>query len=257
MEIYVENSAVIASIKVGEPNPVAFDWALKDESGSQLTSGSGGSVDSMGYYIINIEPSFTLISPKKYSVHTIELSVTDASGVKNIYSHRYVVNARSEPEIPSKTFQSIPDAIILAMDIHGVDSFLEADERGQMTAMIEAARRISLLNFEVYFGDEQEYLYDSKEVSHATGIRGLTLDQFNNLPDELISAIKSAQVVEADEILGEYGEIAKRRAQGLMSESVGESSQMYQSGKPVDWPVSRRTMSFLAPFVRMTKKVGR
>jgi hypothetical protein len=81
--------------------------------------------------------------------------------------------------------------------------------------------------------------------------------QFVALPVRFKRALMLAQVAEADTLLSGGSSFEELRREGLMSMTVGESKQFFQSGKPLNLPVSRRAIGYLKPYVSYTLRVGR
>jgi hypothetical protein len=89
-----------------------------------------------------------------------------------------------------------------------------------------------------------------------TNIGLLTAAEIEALPALFLQALRMAQIAESDSILG-GDPVGELRREGLMSKTVGESSQMYRPGKPLVMPVSDRAMRYLAGYVRRSLVVGR
>lgn len=76
------------------------------------------------------------------------------------------------------------------------------------------------------------------------------------LPERFVSAFRLAQVLEADTLLGGEEESIKRQ-RGVLSETIGESSMMFRTGKAIDAGVSARTLRALRGYVDYSVRVGR
>lgn len=76
------------------------------------------------------------------------------------------------------------------------------------------------------------------------------------LPERFVGAFRLAQVLEADTLLGGEEE-ASKRASGVLSETIGESSMMFRPGKALDFGVSPRTLRALRGYVDYSVRIGR
>jgi hypothetical protein len=87
-------------------------------------------------------------------------------------------------------------------------------------------------------------------------LRNLTPAQLAKLYVPMLDGLKKAQLVEADEILNGDPSI-KARQRGLISETVGESSQFYRQGMPLDLPIAPAAMKYLQRWVRFGARIAR
>lgn len=84
-------------------------------------------------------------------------------------------------------------------------------------------------------------------------IRNLNETQFNALPSKFTRAIKRAQLIEANIILG--GDVVgKKRQDGIISETIGESSAFFNSKPYLNLPISRQSYEELRTYILF--KVG-
>ena len=85
------------------------------------------------------------------------------------------------------------------------------------------------------------------------------LEEFGmaELDEKLLTALRRAQVLEASEILNADPTTLARR-NGLISMTVGESSQFYGTSKPLDLPLlSRQAIKMLSPWISYSVRIGR
>ena len=163
-------------------------------------------------------------------------------------------------------------ALLTALDIPALEAWDGASEDQRIAALIDARERIvqlnfNLLNSNVNFGqDSLQYVpegqYQSSYVARNSlfifhgNLAILTPQQFTTLPERFKTALRKAQVAEADRILGgdPYDE---KRQSGLVMEQVGESRQMFRAGKALTLPVCRRALGYLSYYVTFNKRIGR
>lgn len=201
-------------------------------------------------------------------VRTVELYLT-VGGNTVLMTKSYVLEP-AESLVPGlNSFQTLPEAEMMALDVPGLHGWAGATEREKMAALVDARARIiqlrfNLLNSNINWG--QDNLNFVPEGTYPTPYAGvfmfngnlglLTPAHYGRLPPRFKSALCKAQVVEADVLLG-GDPTDDRRKDGLMLESIGEVKQMFRPGKPLDLPISKRALRYLSPFVSFSKRIGR
>ena len=256
---------------------------VADESGNQL------SPDSITYQILG--PSGNVIVPETsttFSPLTFTFDVNVASSVNTILSpkvkrearvivvsfvtgdnivtvrHIYAVVKSVVLEFMQNSYQTIEDAEVLALSIAKLDNWNEASMSDKILALEEAYQRIGRFAFQIV-DPTQTYpvtAVNSKDTLAAseitiTGLNEMLDVDVSALPDNFLLAIRRAQIVEANFILEPGDSIVNKRRGGLMSETVGESSQMWRPGKPILLPVCRETMEELSGYIKYGIRTGR
>jgi hypothetical protein len=79
--------------------------------------------------------------------------------------------------------------------------------------------------------------------------REMTEEYFESFPLHFITALRRAQIAEANEVLS-LGDPSDKRKVGIMSETIGESSMMFRVGKPLELGLSHAALSILKGYVR-------
>lgn len=179
----------------------------------------------------------------------------------------------SDPlQVGVDSFQTYSQAEFAALSMPNTPGWDAASKEERIAALIDARLHIcqlsfSQLNSNINWGQDSlnfvpEGSYSTNYIS-ANGmfmfngnLMLLTTEQFAKLPVRFLSALRSAQIAEADNILG-GDPMEKQRRAGLTMEAVGESKQSFRTGKPLELPVSRRALAYLSFFVTFSKKIGR
>lgn len=204
-------------------------------------------------------------------IRNIELyCVTDGNTV--VMSQSYGLESTQPLQAGVNSFQTFSQAQLTALDIPNLSAWDAASDAEQVAAMIDAREHIvqlnfNLLNSNVNFGqDSLQYVpegqYQSSYVARNSlfifngNLAILNAAQFNNLPERFKKALRQAQVVEANNILGGDPYEEKRQA-GLILDSIGESRQMFRSTKALHLPICRRALGYLSYFVTFNKRIGR
>lgn len=248
---------------------------LQDESGNALTPSSVSyrvidqdGVEKVpltviaGYVSGHISVEVTVpaginavTAPRELRVIELQLSI---DGNIVMLNEIYIVQA-ADPLVPGvNSYQTLAKAQLNATQVAVMSAWHAATANERISALIEARDHINQLSFRLGNSlgqDNIAYSFESSSVL-VGDLRLLTEAQFNQLPEKFKRALELAQVVEADAILG--GDItADKRKLGLMAETIGESKLMFQSGKPLDLPISKRALGYLKPYVSFTLRAGR
>ena len=205
---------------------------------------------------------------------TVELFLTDSNGNSLMVAKSYALESSDPLIVGLNSFQTFSQADLTSLDIPNLDAWDSASEHDKIAALIDARSRICQLNFwllnsNVNWGqDNMNYVPEgSYQTPYASGSKSrmfifngnlslLTPAQFSKLPARFLLALRKAQVTEANEIMG-GNPVDERRREGLMLESIGEVKQMFRPSKPLDLPVSKRTLKYLSHFVTFAKRIGR
>lgn len=236
---------------------------LVDDNGTQLNVASivYDVFDSDGFEVVAQTPEFgfaasdpsvvisigsalnVLTDGKQRDVRAINLYLTLINGDTMSIVHLYGIQASGYVATMSNSYQTYQSAEMLAIDIQNLDEWDAATVTQKNSAMVEAFHRIGKMTFSV----------DGVIVR---SVNGMTKAEFDLLSSDFVLSIRRAQVIEADVILGN-DPVSDRRQEGLMSKTVGESSEMFRPGKPVLMQASRRALDALAGFVVYGANIGR
>jgi hypothetical protein len=83
-----------------------------------------------------------------------------------------------------------------------------------------------------------------------------TLSDWNTYPPRFQNALKRAQMLEANSILG-GNQIADKRRDGIISETIGESKIFLNNRPPLRTPVTREALEALYGYLYYQSRVGR
>lgn len=184
---------------------------------------------------------------------TVELFVTDDAGNTILLTSTYILEPVETLIVGLNSFQAFSQAELIAMDIPNLPAWSDASEKDKVAALVEARLQICQLRFSNIRQDGQSHL---SEVVSIGDLALVTPAQFSTLSPRFKLALCRAQVVQADAVLGGDPVELKRR-EGLVLETIGESKQMFRSGKPLELPVSKRALKYLSPFVSFSQRIGR
>jgi len=178
------------------------------------------------------------------------------------FSESVLIQALNKLLIPAESFQTVDEASMIAMDVFNLPNWEVANRELRRKALIESAHRIKRISFNLTdshvgqdYIEHPNWLLTDDSGAYA-GFDAMTEVDFNALPTLFLHDLKIAQVVEADAVLGLETPESKR-ASGVLSDTVGETSQMFRSGRPIDLPVSKRTLRYLSRWMLNRWSIGR
>lgn len=192
-----------------------------------------------------------LTAPNLREIRIVELYLTTAAGVVKVDSH-YTIEAEQPLVEGVNSFQSYNTALMTAGDIVSIPAWNNATKQERVIALIEARRNIGQLAFRYGF-DEQNQLEDSLGVNDITG---LSQSEFAALPVTFRMALRRAQILEADFLLG-GDEIDVLRKGGLISTTVGEAKQFFRPAKPLEQAICKRAMKELTKWLLNRTRIAR
>ena len=184
----------------------------------------------------------------------VELTLDDAA--VEIRTLEYVIESESLLVLCENTFQTYGAAVLVGMDVPGLNDWSTATRAQRIGALIAAHRGLCSLCYRTPSGYSEETYHSTLDGSVPNDLSEVTLDQFNALDPRFVEAIKRAQVIEANELL-KGDEIGELRTAGVMSLTIGESKQFFRPGKSVDGFVSRRALKEIHRWIDNTTRIGR
>ncbi|WP_026610711.1 hypothetical protein [Methylocaldum szegediense] len=191
----------------------------------------------------------------------LRYELTLPSGALIQKSILYAIGNVSEPSILVNSFQSYASAMMVADDLPQLSGHWHiATDRQRKIALIDAYARLIKVRFKNLSGNgaviaQSGHVIENESLGRID-LSTFSVDEFLALPEKFLSALYRAQVLQADDILG-ADPIQERRKAGLMSETVGESSNMYRPGTPIMWQMSRRALEALSDYLDYRMIAGR
>ena len=207
-------------------------------------------------------------------LRTVVLECLLSSGNTVVLKQSYGIEHPDPLTVGLNSFLTLPNAELLSLDMTGLSAWSGASDQEKIGALITARQRICQLNFWLlnsntnWGQDNMNYVpegayqtpYASAGQNNMFIFNGnlglLTPKQFSNLPARFQTALKYGQVAEADFLLG-GSDTLKKRQEGMILDEIGDVKQMYRAAKPLDLPVSKKTLWYLSAFVTFSKRIGR
>lgn len=212
-------------------------------------------------WTITIPGQYNSLVDQRAALRVVEFTLETSSG-SVVKTHRYVVES-NRVVVPGETsFMTFDEALLESHYMLDVDTWLAASEKDQRSSLIQAHQNLLKLRYTLKNSerDSQEYLnlglaHDPFSV-HSVDLNKMSLTEVKEASLRLFKALCKAQIAEADYILG--GEtIDDKRKIGILSESVGESSNMFRTGKPLQLAVGNKALGHLSGFIDWSYRVRR
>lgn len=257
MTTYGAGEAFTLNIDISRATaPIAATYRIVDQAGSDVVPEAPLVVSEEATTVsVAISSDITTLEPGvRNRLIKVIVEVSSNSGDKLRFVETVVIRDHTIMNVPAESFVTLDEATLLAMDIHQLDNwemFSAGEDR--MKALMEAAHRIRQLRFKL---KSDTFEFPDFPVDEIFDPSKLTLEEFESLPQEFLDDLKLAQVVEADAALS-LDSPEHKRASGILSDTVGETSQMFRTGRPLDLVVSKRALRYLARWLETTWSISR
>ncbi|HCL5638277.1 TPA: hypothetical protein N2N45_004364 [Klebsiella aerogenes] len=263
--VYKDGDDVTLRFSLDVMNATSATYSVKDARGKIITSGVNVPVtDGQMFVAVTIPGSVNALEERERDLRRVTLSV-DAGGVFINKEQQYIVLRNFELSVPGQSFISIADAQLQAIDMLNGGSLLSGSEGDLRRQLIEATRRVKSMSFSVrriYGIDWDDYdrpqnmlatstlpfRWAGQYASDIVDWSKLSDEDFMEFPESFRSALALAVVNEASEIAG-GNDIQRAREDGIVSESIGETTIAYRQGKSAVSTVSRTTWRILLKYM--------
>lgn len=203
---------------------------------------------------VTIAPEFNTLEPIDYDaisadqkdsvlidrLRVLEFDLTTEDGNVIPYDITYTISPRERLITGINSFQTLNQSKLLALTIPDAETFLNEPTNKVIPALIEAQLRISMLNFTEC--DLSQLKPKDFEIK---------------LTGKFKTALRKAQIAEANSILGGGDQIENAINQGLKSKTIGETHESYLGGKPLNLMVSKSALKYLSGFIKSNKSITR
>lgn len=180
-----------------------------------------------------------ITSPRGYRLIEVRIENVDGTTLKTV---DYLLERSDALQPLENSFMTYGQAMIFAEDVTGLQTFGSADRSEKVRGLVNAFHTIC----------DMAYRVQGEEIN----LKRMSQADFDMLPETFRSAICRAQVIEADEALNQFS-IRRKRQEGLMSETIGESSMMFRPEKVLNVPLTRRSLTLLRPYLIWEMQVAR
>ncbi len=256
---FAAGSSATIAISLMDPNgaplvPTALSARVVDEEGVEIIAPySVPNTDGDLEIEITVPAASNALS-QGVTARTVELTITTAQGTVIRYES-YLIEARAVFTVPTSSFQTYIQAAVTADTMPNLYEWERAADPERQRALMEAFFRLTRIGYRIRKRDDLEQNVVSDyltidEMIPPLAWQDMTINRWNVLPQRFRTAIRRAQIIEANEILRGVRPDDKRRM-GILSESIGESSMMFRVGKPLDLGISALALRELTGYVDM------
>lgn len=212
--------------------PVSATYSILDGRGALLFGPTAIAGLQAAHELVIPAPENTLVDEVR--AYRQVVVTYDVGGTELTFDFEYILEDETVLSIGTNSFQTIGEALVTAMSLVEIQTFNVATRAVQMAALSQAFDHIVSMSFRY-----REELYS---------LNFYTATEYDALPAKFYDAIKKAQIIQADYLLG-GDKLEERFQRGVMAETTGESSVMFRPLKPLKVGISRRALRLLAPFL--------
>ena len=282
MQTYFANQSLSLSIPlINSANSAVTDasnvvFSVQDASGAEIVPSTPVTVTAgTGLADINLDATAHQLADGEVRAYRKITITFDSGATSHSVFEEYLIEALDALIVMTNSFQTYPEAILKAAGLTQMEPFNAATRRDQITALTNAYSVLANLKYHAprkggmyglgYNGYDYGYGFsysfspaapEWEPKDELINIPGMTVETFNALHKGLTNALKLTQIIEANEALNQFS-ILRKRQQGLMSETIGESSMMFRPEKVLNLPMTRRSLNYLRPYLRWDLGVGR
>lgn len=253
MQTYVEGVIVEVVIPFTDDAnqtfvPSALRAKLYDGDGVLLEDFGAIAVSGTGSQAVSVHANYNQLGDdetRAARVLRVELTKPDTTLVRRSLS--YAIEREQSLEVMTNTFLTYEGAEVLAMDFVSLPGWALADEDRRRSALVDAFRRLTAIPMRYWLRDEKGNRLEPEYIIYRDMWPTITLEMFRAFPLHFRSVLRRAQMVEANELL-QGDTLGKKQRQGVISETIGESS-MTLKGNAVDYGVSSDTLKILTGYI--------
>jgi len=242
VDIYRNNQSVALTVEIDGP-ALSATYRVFDQNDQVIidTIEVAGFIQNSVAVDIIVDAAFNQLAEGEVrAMRRVEITPYDVNGALKTSTVEYIIEALPTSIIGVNSYQTLSQAKLTAMDMPHLDIWNTADDRMIVSAMTEAHFRLGQFAYRMEDDRGLDIVVEN--------IRSLTINDLLLLPSAFLIALRKAQISEADIVMG-GGSVHRKREDGLMSDTVGESKIMFRPGKPVVLPVDRRTLSYLSGYI--------
>ncbi len=265
LDTYRSGESVSLSFAFNVLDIESATFTVKDSAGAILVSDEPLEISEGQMSIpVVVSAEHNQLVEKQRDLRYVIVKAT-AAGLTHEERKMYVLLNSFELAIPAQSFATVADAQMQAIDMLNGDTLLADGEGLMRKRLIEATRRVKTLPFSIRkilridfdrydrpqnmlnvydlpWGADGAYRHDLVDWEK------MTQERFEEFPDYFKEALMLAVVNEACEIAS-GNDVAAAREDGILSESIGETTNMYRTGKAANVHVARSTWRLLVSYI--------
>lgn len=270
MQTHVPGSSLQVSFELRDDlgsilEPIALRWRVIDESETVLLDWTQApAMLPTGVVTVGVPGSVNaLVPPATRGIRNIELEATLTDGTVLLRSQVVMLAAQTQLQVGVNSFGTYMQALMHAQDfttdtLAGWGSTESRQERE--AALIEAHQAMRRMPIVIDSRSAADVCVRDAGtlMKQRRWLSCLNADEYQSfVADHQKQILMKAQLLEASAILEADTTLAMRQ-KGIMSASVGESSQFFRTTKPLELPmISQKAIGLIKLYLRWSVVVGR
>lgn len=261
MDFYLEKTPVVFDIPLTNlyghtRSPLTIEVIISDGNGVVIDTRNTEFSDSVEALSIEVHSNENEIpAGHDYAARIVDVTVGFPSGSVN-HRFSYILERQVVLSLLENTFVSYENAFILSRDFAKNTNWLSADDNMRKSALKEAFFRIIKIPMRYHPLDENGVVDEKVEnILSRNNWENVSVEDFQALPERFRQALMRAQFVEARNLL-RLDAYAEKRAQGVISESIAESS-VRLSENALRYGVGDEALEELTGFIHFDFRIGR
>ncbi len=264
-QTYTAGSDCRIEVDLVDENGLAIDgtsyvWELLNEEGDQIATDVGSLAAGAVTATITVPAAQnTLPAGVRMGGRMLSVVVTDDQGDTHSMGVTYLLRANVFLQVPSESGQTLIQAMIMSQGMPPVlmESFRFSSDAEREAALAEAWARLSKISLDPFRDTDVPDSALSEEIlSRSFAVNEISKADWDLLPEHFRTACRRAQIIEATVLLG--GDPTwENRENGLLSKSVGESSEMFRSRPPAPSALSPKARREVAAYINSNVIVRR
>lgn len=238
--------------------PTAVSFVVADAVGNVVVDKTDITLDpNAGTTLtIGVNPEFNIVpDDKTRDLRVMTLTFESPLGHHTVVA-RYVIEKAEKLVLMDNSWQTYNEAILTRLDLPALNGWDAADEASHIPALVTAHDRMCRLSYR-YLMNQNAVMYDRNDPYWiVSGVRYLKEEDFHKWPKDFQNALRRAQLYEADQIL-QGDPVGEKRRQGVVSETIGESSMFFNARPPLRLALCVSAMEVLSNYIHKSRRIGR
>lgn len=238
--------------------PVSASFKVYDDTGVELGSEAIAVTGNECEIVVVVPGADNVIDAAALNgARTVVLTVVSADGQFDL-SETYLLERPGFLAVPEMSAMTVQQSVMLSATMRQVvtEVWAHTDDHDRRAALMEAWSRISKFSFRPWRSTDDAAAAPDRLLNSQFRTNELSLADWQALPEHFKTALKRAQFIEACVIL-EGDPTWDRRVDGLISKTVGESSEMFSGKKPLISSISPKALRELKGYMRRSVRIAR
>ena len=183
--------------------------------------------------------------------------ITDADGDEYEYRDYFLIVNNTPLEVMSNSCMTYAEALAVRTEFGELAGWDAADADTRAAAMRQAFAHLSRIRYKVPGVSRFNHVHtDELYTKSYFHLQRATITDWNESNKDFRRCMKRAQMQEANNLLG-GDPIGKKRAEGIISETIGESSMFFRSTPYLNLPISRQAYDEVKGYITLRVDIAR